>query len=203
MKNKSIRLFILIVLVVPIALTGMVSFFERNVRKLPVLKKAQPFEDFHLYNQEGIEKSTFNWKGKIVVANFFFTHCPVVCPKMMHNLKVVSDQFSTDSNILFNSFSVDPDRDSMAQLKAYVRMLKINSAYWDLLTGNKKTIYRLARNGFDLVATDGDGGPDDFIHSDQIVLMDEKRNIRGYYNGSSKSETDQLINDIKKLKNEN
>jgi protein SCO1/2 len=78
----------------------------------------------------------------------------------------------------------------------------VDESNWELLTGNKKEIYKLARNGFMIVATDGDGGPNDFIHSEKLVLVDKQKRIRGYYDGTSGREVDQLIEDIKKLKNE-
>ena len=117
---------------------------------------------------------------------------------MTSNLKRVQQAFG-EGEILINSFSVDPQRDSAVQLKKYAEKFKINSANWQLLTGDKKDIYKLARNSVMIVATDGDGGPDDFIHSEKLVLIDKQKKIRGYYDGTSKKETDQLIYDIKKL----
>jgi protein SCO1/2 len=121
---------------------------------------------------------------------------------MTSNLKKVNRAYEADNEIFFNSISVDPDRDNPGQLKAYAKRFHIETSNWDLLTGNKKDIYKLARNSFMVVATDGDGGPDDFIHSERLVLIDKQRKIRGYYNGTSEKDTDQLIADIKKLKNE-
>ena len=79
----------------------------------------------------------------------------------------------------------------------------MNESNWQLLTGSKQEIYRLARKSFQVVATDGDGGDNDFIHSDQLILIDTKKRIRGYYEGTEEKETAQLIKDIKKLEHEN
>jgi len=204
MKRRTILLFVLMVFVLPVTAWSLLNLYEKKLERLPVLGKTKShrIEDFSLINQEGAKRGTTNWDNKFVVVNFFFSHCPVICPAMTHNLKKVNKAYANDNEILFNSISVDPDRDSPEQLRAYVKRFHIETANWELLTGNKVDIYKLARNSFMVVATDGDGGPDDFIHSERLVLIDKQRRIRGYYNGTSESETDQLITDIKKLKNE-
>ena len=205
MRSRSfIRLFVFFVLVIPFTAFAVYRFYQDKIQKLPVLGgKDHHIEEFHLIDQQGRTKSTQDWKGHIVVANFFFTHCLIVCPKMMNNLKTVSDHFQNNDKIKINSFSVDPLHDSVAQLQKYILQLGIPTARWDLLTGNKREIYKLARNSFEVVATDGDGGPDDFIHSDKLILIDPQKRIRGYYDGTDKKEISQLIQDIKKIENEN
>ena len=205
MRAQSfIRLFVFFVLVVPFTAFAVYRFYQDKVQNLPMLGgKDHHVEDFHLIDQQGKIRNSQDWKDHIVIANFFFTHCLVVCPKMMNNLKTVSDYFQNDDRIKINSFSVDPSHDSVPQLQKYISQLGIPTTKWDLLTGNKQEIYKLARNSFEVVATDGDGGPEDFIHSDKLVLIDMKRRIRGYYDGTDKKEISQLIKDIKKLENEN
>ena len=204
MNRRTILLFVLMVFVLPVTAWSLLNLYERKLERLPVLGKTKShrIEDFSLTNQDGANRGTTNWDNKFVVVNFFFTHCPVICPAMTNNLKKVNKAYENDNEILFNSISVDPDSDSPEQLKAYAKRFHIETTKWQLLTGNKKDVYKLARNSFMLVATDGDGGPDDFIHSERLVLIDKQRRIRGYYNGTSRKETDQLIMDIKKLKNE-
>ena len=155
-----------------------------------------------MINQDGEVRSSKEWDGKIVVADFFFTTCPTICPKMTASLKRVSEVYN-DGEVKISSFTVDPERDDPKKLTAYIKKFNLPVQNWDLLTGSKKEIYKLARNSFMLVATDGDGGPGDFIHSENLVLADKKKRIRGYYDGTSNKEVDQLIIDIKKLKNEN
>jgi protein SCO1/2 len=203
-NRRTILLFALVVFVLPVTAWSLLNLYEKKLEKLPVLGKTKThrIEDFSLVNQDGHQRGTANWENKIAVVNFFFTHCPVVCPSMTNNLKKVNKAYENNDDILFNSISVDPDRDNPEQLKAYARRFQIETSKWELLTGNKQDIYKLARNSFMVVATDGDGGPDDFIHSERLVLVDQQRRIRGYYNGTSEKETDQLITDIKKLKNE-
>ena len=121
---------------------------------------------------------------------------------MIRNLKLVQDAFAEDSSVEINSFSVDPVRDSVERLSKFANDYGIQNSSWNLLTGSKTEIYHLARKNFLVTATDGDGGPGDFIHSDRLVLLDKKQKIRGYYDGSNPREVKQLILDIQKLKEE-
>jgi protein SCO1/2 len=185
------------------------SWYEKRYSSLPVLGPRidengksgdHTIASFSLMNQDEKVVTNDKWKGKIVVAHFFFSTCPTVCPAMIRNLQKVYDM---DSELLIQSFSVDPQRDSAAQLRTFSKRMKLDNHNWDLLTGDKKEIYRLARNSFLVVATDGDGGAGDFIHSEKVVLIDKQRRIRGYYQGTNETEMNQLVIDIKKLKNEN
>lgn len=212
MKSKStIRLFVILVFVLPAAAYAIMNWYENKVQQLPVLGPvmdsagksiAHTISDFSMTNQDGLTVSAADWKNKIVVADFFFTHCPAVCPKLTNSLKKVQESFQTDTQLLFSSFSVDPVRDSVLALKQYSARFNLDTHNWHLLTGDKKEIYKLARNSFMVVATDGDGGPEDFIHSEKLVLIDKQKRIRGYYTGTDAMEVNQLIQDIKKLKNE-
>ncbi len=118
---------------------------------------------------------------------------------MIRSLKRVQQVYANDPQLLINSFSVDPERDTVAQLARYASMVDIRNN-WQLITGNKKDIYKLARKSFLIVATDGDGGPDDFIHSELVVLIDKEKHIRGFYNGTDEGEVTNLLRDIKRLK---
>jgi protein SCO1 len=210
-KESTIRSFFLVAMILPAAAYVLFSYYERKIQRLPVLGGSElvnhsrvdhTVEDFNLANQDGMVLSKSRWSDKIVVADFFFTHCTSVCPRMTASLKKVSAEFKNDEALMIGSFSVDPERDSVSQLKSYAQQFSLETKNWDLFTGNKKEIYRLARNGFMIVATDGDGGPDDFIHSEKLVLLDRQHRIRGYYDGTSDKEVKQLILDIKKLKHE-
>ena len=156
--------------------------------------------DFHLLNQNGIETSLSDSENKIIVANFFFSHCPSICPKMFNNLKRVQAYAEID-NLQINSFTVDPLRDSVQRLRTFARLYEIKGD-WNLLTGDKIELYRLARKSFLITATDGDGGENDFIHSDLLVLIDTHKRIRGYYNGTDIEAVNKLIKDIEKLAKE-
>jgi protein SCO1/2 len=202
-KTFNIWLFFAVVISIPVSVYAVVNWYERSVKALPILiDKNHTIDDYQLTNQRGEQVSTTKWKNKIVVANFFFTHCPSICPKMTKNLITVQQSYINSDDLLLVSFSVDPERDSAKRLAEYAGKFSIDETKWQLLTGSKKEIYRLARKSFKVTATDGDGGADDFIHSNKLILIDTKKRIRGYYDGTDEKETTQLIKDIKKLENE-
>ena len=210
MNNLKGWRFAPVVLLFSFAVYAAVSWYSDKFTRLPVYgqspvagtEKTHLIQPFNLVNQENVPAGTQSWEGKIVVVNFFFTHCAGICPKMTTNLKQVQEAYKDDSGVIINSLTVDPEADSASRLRQYAQQFGIHDSKWQLLTGNKKDIYRLARNEFMLVATDGDGGPDDFIHSDKLVLIDPEKRIRGYYNGTDQQEIRQLILDIKKLQHE-
>jgi protein SCO1/2 len=158
---------------------------------------------FELINHDGDVITEAAMDGKITVVNYFFTHCPSICPKMTRNLKHVQDLYNDEPSVQIFSYTVDPKRDSSARLAAYADKFAIQLGQWQFITGDKKDLYRLARNAYRLSATDGDGGPGDFIHSENLVLVDQKGRIRGYYDGTDRKQVDQLITDIAKLKKSN
>lgn len=204
MKKSTIGFFAIMVFIIPVSAWALLNWYEKKVQVLPIMGKTKQHRigDFYLTNQDGQLKTTADWKDNIVIADFFFTHCPSICPKMTKSLKRIQEAFKTDTEIIISSFTVDPERDSSAQLKKYARQYNLDTRNWNLLTGDKKEIYKLARNSFMIVATDGDGGPEDFIHSENLVLVDKQKRIRGYYDGTSDTEVNQLISDIKKLQYE-
>lgn len=212
MKAKlTIWLFGVLVFVIPFAAFGIYLMYEEEFDRLPIYGKADVVNgrkvhhiipDFQLINHEAKVISSRSWSNRIVIVDFFFSHCPVVCPKMTKSLQHVQSAFRQDE-ILINSISIDPERDDPAQLQWYAGKFAIHTGNWNLLTGDKKEIYKLARNGFMVVATNGDGGPDDFIHSDKLVLIDTQKRIRGYYDGTNDKDVNNLIHDIKKLMHEN
>jgi protein SCO1/2 len=173
--------------------------------------------DFSLTDQQGAKISWDNLrfkdetddegkeeKGKIVVADFFFTHCPTICPGMTRNMKRLQESINnsqrvgdkTPDFVHFLSFSIDPQRDSVEQLKRWADRFQINPRQWSLLTGDKKTIYDIAINEMKLLVVDGEGIDTSFLHTDRFVLIDGKRHIRGYYHGLDSADIKQLANDI-------
>lgn len=138
-------------------------------------------------------------KGKIWVANYFYTTCPTICPQMMNNLVAVQQAFEANDDVRMVSFSVNPDYDRPAILKTYASLRGIATGNWQLVTGNKRALYRFAREGLYITATGGDGGSTDFIHSEKLVLIDRDNHIRGYYDGTDTDSVDQLISDMQRL----
>ncbi len=194
---------------IPVLVYAAVAMLQNKYQRLPVYsaqgntREITPgIQPFNMYNQNGKIFSDKNVRDKIYVADFFFTSCTSICPKMTNNLKLVQDAFKGDTTVAIVSFTVDPGTDSAQRLKQYAARFKIDNASWDLLTGSKLEIYRLARKSFNVSAADGDGGPNDFIHSDKLVLVDKHKQVRGYYTGTDKTSVEQLIHDIKKLQDE-
>ena len=142
--------------------------------------------------------------GKIIVANFFFTHCPTICPTLTVNMKRLQDGLKksqkvgdlTADYVQFLSFSIDPERDSVPELKKWADRFKVNPINWWLLTGDKKEIYDLCINEMKLGLVDGQGVDTSFIHTDRFVLIDKDRVIRGYYRGLDSTSIYKLSEDI-------
>jgi protein SCO1/2 len=156
--------------------------------------------EFELYSQEGDTISLANLKGKIYVADFFFTTCGNICPKMTTQMKGLHDYYINDEDVMFVSHTVYPEIDSVDVLKAYAEKYDVNSEKWIMLTGPKQEIYSLARKSYFAVLTEGDGGERDFIHTENFVLMDKKQRIRGYYDGTLPEDMERLKKDIEILR---
>jgi len=165
------------------------------------VKKYHRIADFSLINQNGDTITQENYRDKIYVADFFFTTCPTICPIMTANLVEVQAALVNDPEVLLLSHSVTPEIDSVAQLKKYAIEKGVNDAKWNLVTGDKKQIYELARKSYLAVQEDGDGGPFDMIHTENFILVDQQRRIRGFYDGTREEEMDRLLSDIEILKN--
>jgi protein SCO1/2 len=153
-------------------------------------------------NQNGNIITQRDYKDKIVVVDFFFTTCPSICPIMTDNMGLIQEKIKNQDQIKLLSFSVTPKIDSVAQLKKYAIEKGVKDKHWNLLTGDKKEIYKLARKSYFVVKEDGDGGPFDMIHTENFVLVDPDRRIRGYYDGTNLEEMETLWEDIQVLKQE-
>ena len=152
---------------------------------------------FSFMNQNGQVVSKNNVVGKIYIANFFFTRCNGICPKMMYNMALLRDAFKQDSMVLFLSHSVTPETDSVAVLKKYADLNKIVAPKWQLLTGDKEAIYTLAKREYfagDSVGYYQSGNA--FLHTENFILIDKCGRIRGVYNGTLLLEIERLKEDI-------
>ena len=152
--------------------------------------------EFSLTDQDGQPVTPIDFEGKIYVTDFFFVTCPTICPKMTDQMLRVYEEFNENSDILFLSHTVMPEEDSVPVLKEYADKFNISSEKWKLVTGDKKQIYDLARKTYFAAVTEGDGGVDDFIHTENFVLVDKDKRLRGFYDGTSKKDVDRLIKDI-------
>ncbi len=163
------------------------------------------YQRFHQYNPASASLKTWPFtdkdvSGKIYVANFFFTSCPGICPKMAVSMEALQKEFLNDDEILFISHSVTPDKDSVPVLKKYAAEKGAIYNKWKLLTGQKSEIYNLGRSSY-YVEEDLGVNKDstDFLHTENFVLVDENRHIRGIYNSLDNNSMAALTNDIKVL----
>lgn len=183
--------------------SSLVDSSLRNINKF------HRIADFELINQDGKVISQKDFEGKIYVADFFFTTCPSICPKMSTQMQRVYEKFSENNNVMLLSHTVMPEVDSVPVLAAYAKTYNAGSKKWMFATGEKKKIYELARKSY-FAVTDRDspgtadraGDEHDFIHTENFILVDKNKRIRGFYDGTSVKEVDRLIEEIEILMKE-
>jgi len=166
------------------------------------VKKYHKIADFSLINQNGKTITQKDYNDKIYVADFFFTTCQTICPIMTDNMAVIQQRLKDDSEVMLLSHTVTPEIDSVPQLKKYALEKGVDDTKWNLVTGDKKEIYRLARKSYLAVKTDGNGDKYDMIHTENFILVDKKKRIRGFYDGTKEEDIEQLLKDIAILKKE-
>lgn len=166
------------------------------------VKKYHKIADFSLINQNGKTITQEDYKDKIYIADFFFTTCPTICPIMTDHMYQIQKEILDDDEVMLLSHSVTPKIDSVAQLKRYAQQKGVNDKKWNLVTGDKKQIYELARKSYFAVLTDGNGDEYDMIHTENFMLIDKERRIRNYYDGTDPEAIQQLLEDLKTLKKE-
>jgi protein SCO1/2 len=163
------------------------------------VSKYHTIADFSFTNQNGKTITQKDYEGKVYVADFFFTTCKSICPKMTTNLVDVQKAFLDNPKVKILSFTVTPDIDSVAVLKEYAAINGVNAKKWNLVTGDKKAIYTMARKSFLAVKQ---GKPEelyDMVHTENFVLVDSKKRVRGFYDGTKKEEIQRLIEDMRWL----
>lgn len=158
--------------------------------------------DFAFFDQDSNRVSWKTVPGKIVVADFFFTSCPTICPVMKRNMKEVYDALKGDTMVVFLSYSIDPEHDSVKVLKDYADGLGVETSRWHFLTGSKDSIYSLALKGYMVAVQEDPQAPGGYVHSGLFILLDPLHRIRGYYDGTNPEAVQQLVKDIQRLKRE-
>ncbi len=159
--------------------------------------------NFRLIDQNGDSLTPADFNGKIYVTEFFFTTCGTICPKMNRQMLRVYQEFKDNPDVMILSHTVTPEIDSAAVLKAYAEKLGVTRHdKWKFATGNRKEIYRLARKVYFAATSEGDGSINDFVHTENFVLVDKEKRLRGFYDGTSKEDVDRLIDDIYTLLSE-
>lgn len=167
---------------------------------LHYVKKYHTIEDFSLINQNGEIITEADYKDKIYVADFFFTTCLTICPIMTKNMTEIQSQIIDDKDVLLLSHTVTPEIDSVPRLKEYALEKGVLDYKWNLVTGDKEQIYDLARRSYLAVKDFQSAGPFDMIHTENFILVDKERRIRGTYNGTSPEEIERLMKDLQILK---
>ena len=185
----------------PIFQPAMVNF-ELVDSTIQHQKKFHRIANFSLINQNGKRITPQDFEGKIYVADFFFTTCPTICIAMTDHLLKVQEKIIENPHVMLLSHSVTPQIDSVAQLKKYALEKGVIDTKWHLVTGDKKEIYQLARKSYLAVKEDGDGGPFDMIHTENFILVDPDRRIRGVYDGTDLDEIQRLLEELNVLMEE-
>ena len=211
MKRILILLILLFLLTFPSVLYVVLTTGRHNFIHLPFIGEKElaangkdtiyhSIPSFSFTNQDGNTITDKTYDGKIIVVDYFFSTCKSICPKMATELLRVQDKFSyTKGLVQILSHTVDPENDSVPVLKAYSEMIHADNSMWNFVTGDKKQLYDIARTGYLVNAMEGDGGPDDFIHSELFVLVDKEKHIRGIYDGTNIKAVNDLLDDIKVL----
>lgn len=208
-------LVLVCILMIPVLIILFLKTFGTNHYEIPILFEGgveNPFgecdvnetgqhfiPDFELISQQGLPIGRKDMEGKITIVDFFFTSCPSICPVMSKEMERVNDAFRNKEDVQIFSISIDPEYDTPEVLSDYSARHNSTPGKWHFLTGDKEAIYNLARCGFILPTIDGYGEPDDFVHSDKFVLVDEYGRIRGYYSGTNRDDVDLLILETKIL----
>ena len=216
---KRYRVLIILMSIVSIATVSMFYNVLKPEKKLPIyqpnmvsfklvdstvqhIKRFHKIKDFKLINQNGQQITNENYRDKIYVADFFFTTCQAICPIMKENMIILQDQYKNDDQVYLLSHTVTPEIDTKEVLKKYAIEKGIIDSKWNLVTGDKEEIYNLARKSYLVAEDDEESRFFDMIHTENFVLIDPQRRIRGFYDGTDLESIDQLIVDIKILKKE-
>ncbi len=201
LMNLAWALLALALLMLLLALWRRHGALVAHNEPLPILGVVNT--NFTLTTQWGDPLSLSDLKGKVWVAYFFFSSCPSICPVMNRNMTAVQAAIRDQPDTLIVGFTVDPDTDKPAVLRRYGENFGVQKGKWYYLTGDKKIIYRVARQSFKLAAEPAKGvqpgSTRDFIHSEKFVLVDRQGRIRGYYTGTDRTSVQQLIADIERL----
>ena len=161
-------------------------------------KKYHKISNFEMTNQNNELVTEKNYDNTIYIADFFFTTCPSICPIMTGNMVFLQNELDQE-DVMFASFSVTPEIDSVEVLKKYAIEKGVDDNRWNLMTGDKKEIYTLARKSYLVAKENPNAGSHDMIHTENFVLVDKEKRIRGYYDGTSIDDMNLLLSDIEIL----
>lgn len=203
MNGKYKVLIVGTILLAPVIWGLFWKYSKTAYKRLPVMGDVEMtgdttpwlIPDFKFVSQTGDSITLNNFEGKIFVANFFFTTCPDVCPKMNRNVHLVYEKFKNHPDVKFISHTVDPQTDSVPVLFEYAKRMHVDHNKWYFVTGRKSDLYNMAENAYKAVAVKGDK-PAEFIHSEKLVLVDKEKQIRGIYDSHDFEEIKRLQDGI-------
>ena len=158
--------------------------------------------NFEFINQDSSKITQQDYEGKIYVADFFFTTCPTICPKMKTQMLRIYEKFKDNPKVGILSHTIDPRHDTPAVLREFMNNLNIKSKMWQMVTGDKAKIYEIGQKSYMVSATDDPTQPGGIVHSGAFVLVDKNRHIRGIYDGTEPKKVDKLMKDMEVLLNE-
>lgn len=203
------KIYWLLLLLLPAAFIGWYFYSKKENKPIRTLayfgpKTYQKTKDttyhtiapFFFVDQYGEKLTENEVKGKVYITDFFFTTCQSICPVMSKELERVYKKFRNRNDFLIVSHTVDPETDSVKQLMDYAKLHGVDDHKWLFVTGEKKHLYEMARNSYLLNAEQGDGGEEDFIHTQNFALIDKEKHIRGFYDGTDSIEINRLIVDL-------
>jgi protein SCO1 len=208
---KSNRLSIAITFSMMAIFAMTTSCIEKKETHLPIYGEREvvngdtvyhQIQPFKLVNQDSQIVTNETFKGKIYVADFFFTSCRTICPIMKTQMHRVYDAVENDPDVLILSHTIDPEFDTVALLHDFADRLGVKTSKWHFVTGEKDSIYNLAQKSYFSVALEDKSEPDGFIHSGAFLLIDKQQRIRGKYDGTKEEDVNRLLADIKKLQAE-
>lgn len=204
MKRYTGAIILIVLIAIPLLWVGVLKKGKIKYTPLPIYNEVVfgdtvplTIDSFELIDQNGLPFTQDSIGDRLVVANFFFTSCPDICPAMNSNVKILTEQLKSNPYVVFLSHSVDPETDSVPVLKQYADDLEAMTGQWHFLTGKKREIYDLASQQYRVVSVEQGKGT--FIHSEKLVLIDKERQIRGYYEGRDYMDIKKLRGDIKIL----
>ncbi|RIV21624.1 SCO family protein [Fibrisoma montanum] len=155
--------------------------------------------DFKFVSQYGDTVTAKALDNKIYVADFFFTTCPTICPKMKTQLKRVYDKYKGNPDVMLLSHTIDPEHDSVAVLKEFATGLGIADRQWLFVTGSRDDIYEIGQNSYMVTAQEDASAPGGVVHSGAFILVDKEKHIRGVYDGTTEEGVNKLMADMDKL----
>ena len=200
--NRGILLFLAVVAGFTAIGYALAEVWDKNASLEVLGPKDHQVSDFSFTDQQNKLFKSADHDGKIWIVNSFFSSCPIVCPKVMRNIQNAHNLLRNDTDVEIISFTVDPKRDTPERLMEYAQKYNANHDSWHLLTGDKKELYRQARKSFLLAASDGTGNDEDFIHSENIVIVDPDRQIRAQINGIADGADREIMDAVRKLRKE-